>query len=150
MPRFPLQAILSLREQIESQKKNELAAVIEGQRLLEEQKRKIVEERMRLHKTYENMIDLQAIKEINTYDKYLKKNIKSLDRQIEIKIECVHEKQQELATAMKEKKVLDKLKEKQEQYNYCEERRLSQLDADELANNRYYSAQHEERAGENG
>jgi len=133
---FKMDTVLRLRENLEEQKKNEFGRAIAELDRQKEKLNALIKERERMiqefHEAVKNRIDSRKSDRYNKYIKLLDKKIE--DQLIAVK-KCekiVDECRQELIDATKEKKKLEKLKEKQFQQYLIEEKREEQKVTDEL------------------
>ena len=133
---FKMDSLLRLRDSIEEQKKNEFGrAVAELERHREKlnelmlEKERVVGE---FHEALKNRIDSKKSDRYNKYIRLLDKRIDDQHVVVE-KCEIIEEEcRLELIEATKEKKKLEKLREKQFQLYLIEEKREEQKITDEL------------------
>ena len=133
---FKMETVLKLRESIEEQKKNEFgkaAAELERQR---EKLKEIKQEQKRMIQEFHDMVKKHIdSKKSDQYNKYIKLLDKRIEEQKAVvkKCEAIEEAcRKELVEATKEKKKLEKLREKQYQQYLIEEKREEQKVTDEL------------------
>ena len=133
---FKMETVLRLRESIEEQKKNEFGrAAAELERQKEKLKAIIAEQRQMIQEFHEAVKARIDSKKSDQYNKYIKLLDKRIEEQQAVvkKCEAIEEAcRKELIEATKEKKKLEKLKEKQFQQYVIEEKREEQKVTDEL------------------
>lgn len=138
MPRFQfrLQQFLGVKEQIESQKELEYAKAI---RTLEEEKQKLADFINRKDDAVENLRKSVAKKispfEIRRYNnniERLKHQIRVQEERVEAAKNFVEQKRQELVQAMKERKALEIVKDKQREEFLKEQDMAERKQVDEL------------------
>ncbi len=141
MFKFELESVLSLKQNMEDKKKRELG-------LANREKELLVAEKTILVKHYEEtchalkkqngvVLDVQNVKVSHLYAGYLLKQVERKERQIEEAQQKIDIKRQELYEAMKERKILENLKEiKREQYDE-ELKKAEQLIVDGLVSYKY-------------
>lgn len=143
MFRFELNSVLSLKEKVEDAKKRELGIANTRKEELEFQKRALEDEHDVLHEeirsnSYE--MDIQKVKILNRYASYVNTQIKKTEVHIHNAQKVIDIKREELLCAMKERKILDNLKElKLEQYTE-ESKKMEQLFVDEVVCYQYSKA----------
>lgn len=142
---FKLQAILNLKHQIEEQTKNLMGKAIQ---FLDAQKaayRGIESEREELIAKFGSQsaqgISIKDIRNINNYISALKEKMKKQNQRIVDAKEKVDEVRAELVKIMKEREILEKLREKKYQEHTKEEYKKEQMQADELTNYKYSEVQ---------
>lgn len=139
--KFRLQSFLGVKEKIEEQKKLDYGKALKK---LEEEK----EEKRRLINIKDNAIELfkesiktniepEELKRYNIYIDLMKKKIKQQDVLIEIAEKNAEKKRNELVNAMKERKMLDTLKEKDRVEYNIEQLRVEQKIIDEIVSYQY-------------
>lgn len=143
MPRFQfrLQQYLGVKEQLESQKELEYAKAL---RVVEEEKQKLAEFRMKKDEAVENLRGLVS-KSISPFEiRRYNNNIERLKHQIITQEERVaaaeayaEQKRQELVQAMKERKALETVKENQREEFLKEADLAERKQVDELVSFRY-------------
>lgn len=141
MFKFQLEPVLSLKEKFEESKKRELGAEIQKQNV-------ILSERTALLHNQHALLDEMKAQSIQTvhvnelklcghYAKALEKAIEVKNKEAEMAQKRVEEKREELIKAMRERKILDNLKEiKKEQYR-DEERHAEAQFLDEIVSYKY-------------
>lgn len=141
MFRFKFDTLRNIRGQIEEAKKRELGSAIAYKDKLESEKIALLREKETLAndmiKHTQNALDVCYLKEVNDYMNYKEKCIQRKNRQIEEAQKEVKKKRQELIEAMKDKKILDNLKELHKEYYYTEEKRIEQKQVDEIVSYKY-------------
>lgn len=141
MFKFELNSVLSLKEKIEDVKKRELGHANTYKEELELQKQVLVNEHESVYdsikKSSTQEVDIKAIKALNRYSSHISKQITDTEGHIESAQKVVDIKREELLNAMKERKILDNLKEiKLEQY-IEESKKIEQLLVDEIVSYKY-------------
>lgn len=141
MFKFRLEKILNLRERLEDLKKNEygiakkkLLDAIHKRDMMVAKKESLIEEM----KTLDGSIEL--LKKRNEYTKYidyLKEVIEKMEQNITILTLEAEEKRKELEEAVKDRKILDKFKDKEKEKWRREEIRLENAITNEIVSYKY-------------
>lgn len=141
MFKFELQPVLALKEKLEDHKKRELGIANTKQEKLVNEKALL----MSLHdgaydeirKQNAEKIDVNTLKQFNYYTAHLNKVIEKKDLEIVKATQEVHEKRNELLEAVKQRKILENLKEiKFEQFRDEELKAENQI-VDEIVSYKY-------------
>lgn len=138
---FKLQSFLGLKQKIEDQKKNEYGKAI---KVLEEEKAK----KNKLLNQYLNTINqmkqkiIEGIKpnELQQYNNFISYILKAIQQQEEVIIKAqdlVDKKREELVNAMKDRKMIETLKEHKYEEYVKEEKKLEQKVIDEIVSFKY-------------
>lgn len=141
MFKFKLASVLSLKEKIEDSKKRELgAATLYKDRLISEKlelvarREKVMEE----VKAYNSkIVDVQSIRAFNVYNAYMKQAIEIKHKEVQEAQKKVEEKRAALLEAVKERKILDNLKDIQSEVFMEEEKRGEQRILDDVVTYKY-------------
>lgn len=141
MFKFKLASVLSLKEKIEDSKKRELgAATLYKDRLISEKlelvatREKVMEE----VKAYNSkIVDVQSIRAFNVYNDYMKQAIEVKHKEVQEAQKKVEEKRVALLEAVKERKILDNLKDIQNEVFMEEEKRGEQRILDDIVTYKY-------------
>lgn len=141
MFKFKLASVLSLKEKIEDSKKRELgAATLHKERLLSE-KLELIEKReeavQAVKKHNSKTVDVQSLREFNTYNAYMEQAIELKNKEVQEAQKKVEEKREALLEAVKERKILDNLKEIQNEVFMEEEKRGEQRILDDIVTYKY-------------
>lgn len=141
MFKFKLASVLSLKEKIEDSKKRELgAATLHKERLLSE-KLELIERReeavQAVKKHNSKTVDIQSLRVFNTYNAYMEQAIELKNKEVQEAEKKVEEKREVLLEAVKERKILDNLKEIQNEVFMEEEKRGEQRILDDIVTYRY-------------
>lgn len=132
---FRLQPVLNIKLQKEENLKNELGKVIQK---LEAEKRELARLEFSLNSAVDDFnkktVKSTVIKliEYNEYMSYLNSKIKIQKENVNYAAYNVDKVREELLTAVKERKILDKLKEKKQEEYLQEGKRLEQKTNDEI------------------
>ena len=131
---FNLQTVLNLKEKTEDLKKRELGKVTAIKNELVEEKENVINQRKQfMNKGYTNStMDILQLRLHNQYKERLEKDIQGIDKKIEKTDIEIENKRKELLSAVKERKVLDTLKQRRQEDFRQEELRSEQKDLDEL------------------
>ncbi len=148
MFKFELSSVLSLKEKIEDTKKRELGIATKKKEELEQEKSNLIGQKHALHdeikRSSAKEVDINAVKSLNCYTSYINKQIIQTEGHIVKVQKVVDKKREELLEAMKERKILDNLKElKLEQYTQ-EARKIEQILVDEVVSYKYGEARRSE------
>ena len=151
---FRLQQHLSIKEKIESQRKIEYGSALAA--LAEEQSKEAALETEKADKTAElsvkvrEQIEPDLFEIYNSYIELLKKRIIGQREKVLEAEMFAEEKRLVLVEAMKEKKALQRLKEKDFEVFKEEEKRIEQSSVDEIVSYRYNLNNHRLNKTENG
>lgn len=141
MFKFTLEPVLALKEKIEDSKKRELGVATMHQERIHQEKQfleKKKEEALIEAQMKENQfVDLSAVKAFNHYHQFISKTIQDKDKQLEEAKIKVEEKRHELLEAVKERKILDNLKEIHKEAFVEEEKRDEQRIMDDIVTYRF-------------
>lgn len=141
MFKFKLASVLSLKEKMEESKKRELgAATLYKEKCLSE-KLELVErkeEALQVIKAHNrSVVDVQSLKAFNVYNAYMEQVIEVKNREVQEAQKKVEEKRGELLEAVKERKILDNLKDIQNEVFMEEEKREEQRILDDIVTYKY-------------
>jgi flagellar FliJ protein len=137
---FKLQSILNLRKQKEDSVKNELANAM---RRLEAEKRKLASLEYTLDETVREFNEktkkttVHELIEFNEYLSILNSRIKAQKENVNNAAQYVDKVREELVKAMKDRKIMDKLKDKQFEEFLLEQKQLEQKTNDEIVSYNY-------------
>ena len=141
MFKFKLASVLSLKEKVEESKKRELGvATLYKERLLHEKLQLIKnkEEALQGIKSHNNQfIDLQSMRAFNTYHTYMEHAIEMKNKEVQVAQKKIEEKREALLDAVKERKILENLKEIQNEVFMEEEKREEQRILDDIVTYKY-------------
>lgn len=132
---FRLQSVLNLKKQREDNLKNELGKAM---RILEEEKRRLAILECSLNSLVEefnNKAKKSTVRKLIEYKEYLTLlacNIKVQKENVNCAAHNVDKVREELLQAVKERQILDKLKEKKKEEYYTEQTRIEQKAIDEI------------------
>ena len=138
---FRLQSYLSLKSKIEDQKRNEFgkavaALELEKQRLIQlERERDLCIEEFRVK--VEKYVDMRNLNQFNLFLERQKDLIKKQHAAIARAEAYVRQKRMELVEAMKDRKILDKLRENEFEEYLDEEKKNEQKVLDDLVSYKY-------------
>ena len=147
---FRLQKLLEIREYKEKQVKNELAGAERKKYLLVEKKEKYLKEdhdarkKMRLEENKKEFT-VERFNQYQQYFKRLKAGMKAQDKLINLADEEVKLINDKLIQARKEKRILERLKEKKLKKYMYEVQREEQNFFDEVGNNSFIMKKNEEQ-----
>ncbi len=138
---FRLAGLLSLKEKIEKRRENEYGAALAA---LEREREKLAELENELAQTVEELREFvqksarsDTIAQYNAYIELVKKRIKAQIKAIQDAEEFAEQARLTLVEAMKERKTLETLKEKDFESYKEEEKRLEQKVLDEVVSYKY-------------
>lgn len=141
MFKFKLASVLSLKEKVEESKKRELGvATLYKERLLHEKLQLIKkkEEALQGVKSHNSQfVDLQSMRAFNTYHTYIEHAIETKNKEVQVAQKKIEEKREALLDAVKERKILDNLKEIQNEVFMEEEKREEQRILDDIVTYKY-------------
>lgn len=139
--KFELEAVLSLKQNIEDVKKRELGLANLKKMQLEEEK-EILEETFtttlgQAKISAQNKVNVEHIKQTHHYTKHLKTQIKDKDCEIIDADKQVEQRRKELTEAVKQRKILENLKTLRLEQFYEEEKKREQNLTDEIVSYQY-------------
>lgn len=141
MFKFKLASVLSLKEKMEDSKKRELgAAIIKAEEVRFEKETLASYKQEAIKEVKEqNMgtIDVQYLQAFNQYSLRIDKEIEKKADELIKADQMVHSKRQELLEAVKERKILENLKEIQQEAHNEEEKREEQRILDDIVTYKY-------------
>ncbi|HBY20618.1 MAG: flagellar export protein FliJ [Clostridiales bacterium GWE2_32_10] len=138
---FKLQNLLNIKEKLEKQKKNELGQAIEKLNRYKKQKSDVEDAKKDIFNDMKKEINIKIsasmIKSSNDYVAFLKKVLIQLQKNINICEKEVDKKREELLKIVTERKMYEKLREKDlEEYTKTENQK-EQKNLDEVALRKY-------------
>lgn len=141
MFRFELQPVLALKEKLEDHKKRELGVANTHKERLEGEKNTLIglhdEAYNEIRRQYQEGMNVSQLKQFNYYTAHLNKRIEKKELEIVKATKEVHQKRNELLEAVKQRKILENLKEiKFEQFKGEEIRAENQI-VDEIVSYKY-------------
>lgn len=141
MFRFELQPVLALKEKLEDHKKRELGVANTHKERLEGEKNTLIELHddayNEIRRQYQEGMNVSQLKQFNYYTAHLNKRIEKKELEIVKATKEVHQKRNELLEAVKQRKILENLKEiKFEQFKDEEIRAENQI-VDEIVSYKY-------------
>ncbi|MDF2877391.1 MAG: flagellar export protein FliJ [Clostridia bacterium] len=141
MFKFELDSVLSLKEKLEDAKKRELGLANRHKEQLEFKKNTLIEEHQVVYSQIKTnsskQVNIREVKVLNQYSTYVNQQIKQTEVRINNARKVVEKKRDELLSAVKERQILDNLKEiKLEQYRE-ETKKIEQLLLDETVSYKY-------------
>ena len=141
MFKFKLASVLSLKEKIEDSKKRELgAAIVKADEVRHEKEMLTTYKQEAIKDAKEqNMgtIDIQYLQSFNQYSLRIDKEIEKKAEELIKADQIVDHKRQELLEAVKERKILENLKEIQQEAHNEEEKREEQRILDDIVTYKY-------------
>ncbi|MBF0289275.1 MAG: flagellar export protein FliJ [SAR324 cluster bacterium] len=139
MPRFSMQTALDVRERIEKLKQKEFGEQLQ---VAQEIKSRIVEsqEQIKQSHVYTNQLKnngftIAQLQFNQQFCQRMEQQIQVLEHQLQQQNEIVNRKQQSLLKATQDRRVLEILKEKEQQRYRKHQDRLDRLEMDEIAQN---------------
>ncbi|HAN10210.1 MAG TPA: flagellar export protein FliJ [Clostridiales bacterium] len=134
---FKLQNLLNIKEKLENQKKNELAQVTEKLNKFRKQKENVEAVQREIYNDMKQelgrKISADMIKKSNDYIAYLKKVLVQVQKNINICEKEVDKKREELMKVLTERKMYEKLREKELEKFIKSENQKEQKSLDEVA-----------------
>ena len=141
MFKYKLEPILALKEKIEENKKREFGIAHQSYERAKSEKAILVkaqEQAYHAARTQKNdSINIIQLKQLNHYTNYMKKEISAKDKEIVSAEQQVEQKRNELVEAVKERKILENLKEIQLQEYKEEENKKENARIDEIVTYKY-------------
>lgn len=139
--KFKLESVLKFRENIEQVKKRELGIATRNKQILNTKKVDLANKKMSVvdeaRQQSLKRVDIQSLKQLGTYVTYIDKQIDQVNLDIVKASQVVEEKKVELAEAMKQRKMIEKLKEIKRQQLYEEEKQQEISLLDEIVSYKY-------------
>ena len=141
---FKMQSLLSIKEKLEDKSKTEYGKALnkleEEKNILLSLENKKQENIAMLKQSIETGVRPNHIDNINKYISFIDKKIQEQQENINKAEEIVEEKRLELLEAMKQRKVLEALKEKEKENYFKEELNKEQKIIDEIVSYKYNKA----------
>lgn len=141
MFKFNLQSVLSLKEKMEDSKKRDFGLAIQEEEKIKGEKAKLEAEKLEAlnsaREQSKNKVNVVYIKAFNHYNQYMDQAIKTKNQELELAHQKVEEKRAELLEAMKERKILDNLKELHLETYLEEEKHAEQRLTDDIVTYRF-------------
>lgn len=141
MFKFSLQPVLSLKEKIEDSKKRDFGKAIQEEEKIKEEKIKLEEEKLEAlnsaREQSKDRVNVVYIKAFNHYNTYINQAIETKNEELKVAHQKVEEKRAELLEAMKERKILDNLKEIHLEAYLEEEKHAEQRLTDDIVTYRF-------------
>ncbi|MGL6173044.1 MAG: flagellar export protein FliJ [Cellulosilyticaceae bacterium] len=139
--KFKLQSVLKLKENVEQVKKRELGLATIQRQGLETHREKLTEQKKSMLNETKNsqseLINIMDIKELRNYSAYIDSCIQKVSSDIVQAEHTIIEKKSELAEAMKQRQMMEKLKQiKAEQFEQEERQKENSL-LDEMISYKY-------------
>jgi flagellar FliJ protein len=146
MFKFKLQVPLNYRKRLEEQERIAFAKAMNEVNAEEDKLIELKKKYMELGKEYTNFCegtpDIESIRLFGPYIKRLKFEERQQVNRIEDKKNAVEKRREILVTAMKNRKVLERLKEKKHSDYLVKERLREQKSVDEISSTRYSTRMH--------
>lgn len=141
MFKFKLESVLSLKQDLEDTKKRELGMANIYKEQLEFQKNELlIENELLCNELKEKksvVIDIHTIRLSHLYRNYILKQIKQKEIEIQQAQKVVDQKREALLVAMKERKILENLKQIKKEQHDDEAKKAEQLIVDEIVSYKY-------------
>lgn len=141
MFKFKLASILSLREKMEESKKRELGAANLYKDQLQAEELDLIakrEEAVQVIKSHNTQsIDIRNLRAFNIYDGYMKQAIERKNNEVKKAEKQVEEKREALLEAVKDKKIIENLKEIHKELFIEEQKQSEQTIVDDLVTYKY-------------
>lgn len=138
---FTLQAVLSLKEKMEEKEKRLLGEMVAKRQILEKEKQMLEYECQQLYAQRkvqkEQTIKVTEWKMLHTYTTHIEKQIENVNEEIQKASTKVEKQREVLLEAMKQRKILENLKEIQRENYEIEYKQKEQLQVDELVSYTY-------------
>ncbi len=141
MFKFELNSVLSLKEKMEDSKKRELGVANTHKERLEQIKDDLMNEHDGVYDAIKKNVcidfDVKEVRLLNQYSLHIKKQIKQTQNDIHKAQKTVDQKRDELLDAVKERKILENLKEIKREHYMIESKKTEQLLVDEMVSYKY-------------
>lgn len=138
---FKLQSVLKLRQQVEDTQKRELGRLRQKEAELKQRQEQLWTKKEYMMRSYElalrDTIHVNELQVINHYVSALEVQIKGVNQEVNEIQEKIKQQQKMLQEAMKDRKIMENLKEIKLQEYYEEVKQKEQLLADELVSYKY-------------
>ncbi len=148
MFKYKLEPVLSLKEKIEDNKKRELAIVNGRYQSLQQQKKDLIQNKElaieQAKKQSDKRVNIQMLKQLTHYTAYMDRAIEEKSKEVVVAAAQVEEKRNELIEAVKQRKILDKLKEIQFEVYKDEEKQEENRIMDEIVTYRFGTKKEED------
>lgn len=141
MFKFELNSVLSLKEKVEDNKKRELNVANTQKENLEQQKHFLNAQHQNIcegiKKNTTEDFNLQVIQTLNRYSIHIKKQLQKTELDLVQSEKIVNQKRSELLQAVKERKILENLKEIKRESYLIESKKVEQVLVDEMVSYKY-------------
>lgn len=139
--KFKLEPVFKLRESVEKAKKRELGIAISYKHGLDNKKNILLSHKVaaitELRQQIIQSLEVERLKQLRIYSNYINGQLQKINTEIVKASEIIEEKKIEVAEAMKQKKVIEKLKEIKIQEIYEEQIRQEASLLDEIISYKY-------------
>ena len=147
MFKYRLEPVLALKEKLEESKKRELGLAHQYHEKVKDEKEILVKEQERAYEEAKiksnEKVNIQQLKQFNYYTHYMKKVINLKTEEVKLASREVQQKREELIEAVKERKILENLKEIHLEGYKEEEKRKENSIIDEIVTYKYSANQKE-------
>ena len=141
MFKYKLEPILALKEKLEDSKKRELGVAHQYHEKAKTEKEELIKKRENAYNNSKIIINeklnIMQLRQLDCYANHIDQAIHSKDKEIAIAAEKVEQKREELIGAVKERKILENLKEIQFEEFKEEEKRKENAIVDEIVTYKY-------------
>jgi len=139
--KFKLQGLLNIKQKIEDQKRQEYGLAVAGLELEKQKKQDLLDKReesiVEFRKRINEIVNSQSHSSYNNYIEFLKGEVLRQEKVILEAEKKVEKKRQELVEAMKERKTMEKLSERQYEEFLLEQKLAEQRIVDEIVSYRF-------------
>lgn len=146
---FKMEQLLNIKRQLEASVKNELANAIRSleyeKQLLKDLESSRIDYKNDIKQSMQEGIAVQKLKEFNAFMEALDTKIINQKKEVKDAQKVVDNIREKLVSVVKEKKILEKLKEKKYQEYILEQQKKDELELSEIANYKYI----EHKVGDN-
>ncbi|QEH69609.1 flagellar export protein FliJ [Cellulosilyticum sp. WCF-2] len=147
MFKYKLEPILALKEKLEESKKRELGLAHQCHEKAKAEKEVLVKQREMAYKEAKiqshEKVNIIQLRQLNYYSNYMEEAIHSKNEEIDLAAKKVEQRREELVEAVKERKILENLKELQLEDYKEEEKRKENNVVDEIVTYKYRANQKE-------
>ena len=147
MFKYKLEPVLALKEKLEESKKRELGLAHQCHEKVKAEKEVLVKQREMAYKEAKiqsnEKVNIRQLRQLNYYSNYMEQAIHSKNEEIDLAAKKVEQRREELVEAVKERKILENLKEIQLEDYKEEEKRKENSVVDEIVTYKYRANQKE-------
>lgn len=147
MFKYRLEPILTLKEKLEESKKRELGLAHQHHERIKDEKEMLVKAQEKAYESakiqFDEKVNVRQLRQLGYYSNYIRKTIELKNQEMSLAEKKVEQRREELIEAVKERKILENLKEIHFEDYKEEEKRKENNTIDEIVTYKYSSNQEE-------